>query len=94
MWTRLGIVASVVWMLGFGIYWIVQISRCNPQQWWSCDFIAGTFWSLPDILGFWRLGLWGNALFASVAFPVLVWAALWIAIGVTQWIWAGRQTSN
>jgi hypothetical protein len=98
---RLGITLSVIWVLGSSAYWLVQISRCTPNEPWLCDFIvansSGTsapFWALPNMLGFWQLGLWGNVLFATLVFPVLVWATIWIAILAAQWIRAGRQISN
>lgn len=46
--------------------------------------------ALPNQIGLWRLGVWGNAIFAVFLFPALVWLALWLSIALVKWVWAGR----
>ncbi len=96
---RVGIVATVVWSAIAIMYWLPKVRRCTDAEPWNCSFIVsgiegGAFWVIPHALGFARLGLAGNVLFASVGFPLLVWIAAYAVVFASRWIWAGRQISN
>jgi hypothetical protein len=95
VWTRAGLTATLMWVVGSGVYWADKVNAC--QRGGYCDFVlsnaSGTtrwFWLLPSVLGLWRLGLFGNALFATIVAPGLVWAAA----GLVGWVLAGRANSR
>jgi hypothetical protein len=101
LWHRLGLVLTAFWIVGSGTYWARELQRCIPDEPWFCDFIVSNasgssawFWALPQHLGLWRLGVWGNAVFASFVFPVLVWIVVWGLAQLAKWVWADRSVHS
>ena len=97
---RLGLALTILWIIGSSIYWGPQLTACGAAS-YGCDFVAnnasgtsGLFWALPANLGVWRMGMAGNALFATLIFPALLWLAIFVVIYVSRWIWAGRRISD
>ncbi len=103
LWHRLGLVLTVVWTATQIGIWLRPIQECmTGAAFWACDFLAekmsnpfsSMFWAFPAWIGLSRLGIWGNALFAVVIFPALLWLCAFAVINVVRWICAGREISN
>lgn len=94
---RAGLVATFLWSASALIYWVPKMQRCTDAEPWNCSFIvsgasdSGLFWVIPHALGFARLGVTGNILFAVVGFPILIWLAVYAAIFAGRWILAGQE---
>jgi hypothetical protein len=94
---RLGIVATCVWLAASGLYWADQLWVCHYEDPYGCGFQVSSadghdrfFWVIPSLIGLWRLGRAGNALFATVAIPLAAWGF----VAAVRWAWAGRRNSN
>ena len=103
VWHRLGIVVTALWVFGSGLYLWPQLSECTADgPPWKCSFIVSSdgsslstaFWAVPQALGFWKMGLKGNALYVILVVPILLWFTVFIVACVARWIWAGRQKPN
>lgn len=95
-WNRLGVVLTLVWVVSTGIYWGHRVIVCGAEL-YECSFLAASasgwdaiFWNVAIMLGLSSLGTLGNALFAVLVFPAIVWAASYLAIYTVRWINAGR----
>jgi len=97
---RAGLVGTLLWSASALIYWLPKMQRCTDAEPWNCGFIvsgasdSGAFWVIPHALGFARLGITGNILFAVVAFPLLIWLVVYAAIFACRWIRAGRENPS
>lgn len=95
VWQRLSVVLFGLWVVVSAIFWTPQLMGNCEQAAPSCDyFMVGSgastaFWGPAQALQLWRLGLWGNAIYATLVFPVLVALLLWALVRTAQWVLAG-----
>ena len=107
IWHRLGIVASVLWFVGGGIWQrtsdVARASDMMGFTYRTCTESA----ALKNIYNFtpcmdeatkqfelFLEGSWGNVAFMAIVPIALGWLGAYFILWVTRWVLAGRENSN
>ena len=108
IWQRLGIIASVLWIVGGGLWQrLSDVAMYNASAQYAVNecLITQREAGLPRDLQFcsdkeapWRehalSGSLENSAFVAIAPVVLVWLAAYLLLWLTRWVLAGRNISN
>jgi hypothetical protein len=104
-WQRLGIVCSVIWILGGGFWELSDRSNAAVKAAeLSYDICTDTKRGsehpelcsneMSKTLVIWRDGIWGDvAIFAFGPIP-LAWLLVYFSLWVVRWVMAGRKSST
>jgi len=108
VWQRLGIIASVLWIIGGGLW--QRTSDVERAQTFMNSSYQTCFDAHPPnadrayyatcMSKAWAdyqivvAGSWGNVAFFAIAPVALAWLAAFIAIVVSRWVLAGRSVRN
>ena len=98
IWQRAGVVASVLWAVGGGLYQRSHdLNEAAKAAFAPCDMDKFT-----DVNAFRHCGEadyaslikdeWMNAAVVALAPILLAWLLAYVAIWVSRWVWAGRRT--
>ncbi len=72
--TRLGMVLTVLWLVGASLFSATQLRSCSGQAGWGCQALAPGAHLAPDFLGLRRLGVVGNAIVLVLMPPATAWS--------------------
>jgi hypothetical protein len=100
VWHRLGIVVSVLWFLGGGLYQRTRDTKAAADAMGSyyrlCtaanpngDFAKCMDHATDAYKG--TLAGWDNALFVAIAPVILGWLLAYVVVWTTRWVLAGRR---
>jgi hypothetical protein len=106
-WQRIGVVLSIVWVVGAAIY------QRNVAVERAANFAASTYEICSDIeqrkpesdsnrciqesaqtRARWLYGNWNDVIFSAFAPMLLAWPAIYLLIRVWRWVRAGFKTKG
>jgi hypothetical protein len=104
MWQRLGIVASVLWIIGGG-FWqrtadVHRASEFSEMNYTFCTEMISkhgdyNFKSCSEDAGrefkLALVGSWGNVAIFAFGPVLLAWLLAWVSVRVGRWVLAGRK---
>ena len=110
MWQRLGIVISLLWIIGGGLWQrtsdVSRASNMAQSQYQPCSETASQLTSgataanekcMSESLKTFNIfleGSWGNVAFFAVGPVLLAWLLAYLTLWTTRWVLAGRRVSN
>ena len=71
--TRVGMVLTVLWLLGAGFIAATRLYPCSQIARWGCEAEVPGARLAPDFLGLRRLGAVGNAIVLVLMPPATAW---------------------
>ena len=101
-WTRVGIVLSVVWVLGvflWAIHELVAASRLVDELYSKCVLVPNHDLSscdamATDLRAGARLNIFGRALWLTVVLIPAAWVLIYGLVALCHWVSAGLQHST
>ena len=110
IWQRLGIVVSVLWLVGGGIwqrtYDVDRASTMMQSQYLPCSEAASQLGAgaqvanekcMSEALKTFNIfleGSWGNVAVFAIGPILLAWLLAYLILRTVRWVLAGRQFSN
>lgn len=107
MWQRLGVVASVVWIIGAGLWLrasdVGRAQRMMQSEYQPCSEVASQLTNgaieanqkcMTEALKTFEImlqGSWGNAAIFAFGSTLLAWIAVYAIARTTRWVFAGRN---
>ena len=106
-WQRIGVVLSIVWIIGAGIYQRhADIQRASDSAGFAFRICSDNEQLKPEIdldrctkeiensYKIWMVGSWGNVAFFAFVPMLLGWVAAYVLIRVWRWVKTGFKTKG